>query len=287
MTNPQGPIPMKTMGVGLKPDHYEEALSRNHGLGFFEVHAENFMGAGGPPHRWLSAIRERFPLSIHGVCLSIGSPDPLNRDHLQGLKALVDRYDPALVSEHLAWTSENGVFYNDLLPGPLTEDAFRVVKTHVEQTQDTLQRQILIENPSLYLKLLGSTIPETAFLNKLAEETGCGLLLDINNAYVSAMNTGFSAEAYVDAINPDHVKEIHLAGHIIDHFEDIELLVDNHGRPVSPEVMKLYQRFIKRAGPHPTLIEWDTDVPSFSTLVEQTERATLAVKEATGELTYA
>jgi uncharacterized protein (UPF0276 family) len=280
MQKPPNPIPAHAAGVGLKPAHYSQALSRDHGLDFFEVHAENFMGEGGPPHRWLSAFREKFGLSIHGVCLSIGGQSPLDVDHLARLKTLVDRYQPGLVSEHLAWTAHNGVSHNDLLPSPLTKASFKTVKDHVDQVQGTLGRQILIENPSLYLLPQDTTIPETKFLNELAKQTGCGLLLDINNIYVSAHNIGFSAEEYVDAVEESVVHEIHLAGHVIDRLEDVTMLVDNHGAPMCDEVLGLYNRFVRRAGPRPTLIEWDTDIPDFDVLISETKRAKQAAKGA-------
>jgi uncharacterized protein (UPF0276 family) len=281
MQHASNPIPAHAAGVGLKPAHYSQALTGDHGLDFFEVHAENFMGEGGPPHRWLSAFREKFNLSIHGVCLSIGGQSPLDADHLARLKTLVDRYQPELVSEHLAWSAHNGTSHNDLLPSPLTNASFKTVKDHVNQVQDTLGRQILMENPSLYLLPQDTTISETEFLNELAKQTGCGLLLDINNIYVSAHNIGFKAEKYVDAVDESVVKEIHLAGHVIDQLDDVTMLVDNHGAPMCDEVIELYNRFVRRAGARPTLIEWDTDIPDFDVLISETKRAKRAARGAT------
>lgn len=275
-------------GVGLKPAHYQEALESNHVLDFFEVHAENFFGAGGPPHRWLSAISEKFDLSIHGVCLSIGAPAPLHKEHLVRLADLVCRYQPKLVSEHLAWCGNEGLFHNDLLPAPLNSHSFQFVRDHVNEVQDVLGRQILIENPSLYLDIKDSDIAEPDFLNALAAETGCGLLFDVNNVFVSASNLGFSAADYCRKINPKYVKEIHLAGHVIDVHEGQEILVDNHGAPICDEVLELYSDFVASAGHRPTLVEWDTDVPEFSVLVAETRRAFEAAKvPMKGDFAYA
>ena len=266
MTSIPFPLAQDAVGVGLKAPHYREALEEAHDINFFEVHAENFMGDGGPPHRWLTGFQSQFPLSIHGVCLSVGGRDALDGDHLERLAKLVDRYRPALVSEHLAWSTDGGFFYNDLLPPPLTSDSLARVCDHMCDAQDRLGRQILIENPSQYLKVVDDDIPEPEFLNELARRTGCGILLDINNVFVSASNLDFSAEAYLDSIDAGAVREIHLAGHAIDHFEGIAIRVDNHGSHVCEHVMALFERFISKAGPRPTLIEWDTNIPPFETL---------------------
>lgn len=261
------------VGVGLKAPHYASALDGGHDLAFFEIHAENFMGRGGPPHRWLSAIRERYPISVHGVCLSVGGRDPIDRDHLDRLAQLVCKFSPVFVSEHLAWSADGGVFLNDLLPPPLTIRSLNQITSHIDEIQSHLKRSILIENPSSYLEWRCNDIAEPEFLNELVKRTGCGLLLDINNVFVSAINLGFDAGAYVDAINADAVCEIHLAGHAIDAYDNVTLRVDNHGSRISEEVLTLYERFVGRAGPRPTLIEWDTDVPSFHTLVAEAENA--------------
>ncbi|GJL91630.1 MNIO family bufferin maturase [Hyphococcus sp.] len=266
MTTEALPLAVNAVGVGLKAPHYQQALQEPHEIDFFEVHAENFMGDGGPPHRWLTGFQSKFPLSIHGVCLSIGGRDELDRVHLDRLAHLVERYRPALVSEHLAWSSDSGIFYNDLLPPPMTTTSLERVCAHVNQVQDRLGRHILIENPSLYLKPDDDGMKESDFLNELAQQTQCGLLLDINNIYVSAHNLEYSAEEYIDSIDAGFVQEIHLAGHAIDRFEHIEILVDNHGSPVCDAVMALFARFISRAGPRPTLVEWDSNVPPFETL---------------------
>lgn len=268
-----GAIPALAVGVGLKASHYKKALAGEHRLDFFEVHAENFMRDGGPPHRWLAAFSEQYPLSMHGVCLSIGGRGPLDKEHLDRLARLVDRYKPALVSEHLAWSSDGGVFLNDLLPPPMTRVALDRLCRHVDEVQSRLGRRILIENPSRYLSWSCNEMPEPDFLNGMAQRTGCGLLLDINNVFVSASNAGFDADAYVDAIDASTVGEIHLAGHAIDHFDNIVIRIDNHGDHVCAEVISLYERFVRRAGPRPTLFEWDTNVPAFETLSAGAQRA--------------
>lgn len=260
------------VGVGLKAAHYRDALEQDHGLGFFEIHAENLMGAGGPPLRWLTAVRNRFPVTMHGVCLSVGGRDPLDTDHLDRLAALVDRFDPAIVSEHLAWSADGGVFLNDLLPSPLTEESLRRTAEHVDLIQTRLGRRILIENPS-YLEWSCNDIAESAFLNELARRTGCGILLDINNIFVSASNIGFSADAYIADIDSAAVGQIHLAGHAIDTHANIAVRVDNHGEHVCGEVWSLFERFVRRAGPRPALIEWDTNTPMLDELAAEAAQA--------------
>ena len=269
--------PSSFVGVGLKAPHYKEALEGRSDIDFFEVHAENFMGDGGPPHRWLQAFAARYPISVHGVCLSVGGRDDLDTEHLERLARLVDRYEPALVSEHLAWSSDGGVFYNDLLPPPLTGTSLDRVCAHVDQIQSRLKREILIENPSQYLRIVHD-IPEPEFLNEIARRTGCGLLLDVNNIFVSACNLDFDASAYLDAIEPAAVAEIHLAGHAIDHYGDLTIRVDNHGDHVCGDVMALFERFILRAGPRPTLVEWDANIPSFETLAAEAGAARAAMQ---------
>lgn len=265
-------IPAHSVGISLKPAHYRDVLARPPGVDFFEVHAENFMGAGGPPHAWLSAICEQFPLSVHGVSLSLAGVDPLNEEHLTRLKDVVQRYNPAIVSEHLAWGAHEGAYYHDLLAPPITRETFARLADNVERTQDVLGRRILIENPSQYLDV-AAEIPLPEALNDLARRTGCGILFDINNVYVSACNLGFDAEAFIDAIDPAYVGEIHLAGHAVDHLDGYEIRIDDHGSRMCAEVGALYARFIKRAGPRPTLVEWDTDVPALDVLLDEAARA--------------
>jgi len=265
-------------GAGLKPEHYRDILDGRPGVGWFEVHAENYMGtgngAGGPPHFFLEQIRARYPLSVHGVGLSIGSAEGLAPGHLQRLAAVVDRYQPALVSEHLAWSTHAGVFLNDLLPLPYTEATLAVVVRHVDQVQSALKRRILIENPSTYLRFAVEQMAETAFLRELARRSGCGLLLDVNNVFVSSANHDFDPMVYLADFPVEHIGEIHLAGHASIKVAGGEsLLIDTHDRPVSDRVWALYQSLISRIGPYPTLIEWDSDVPAWARLSADVARA--------------
>lgn len=265
-------------GAGLKPEHYRDILDGRPGVGWFEVHAENYMGtgngAGGPPHFFLEQIRARYPLSVHGVGLSIGSAEGLAPGHLQRLAAVVDHYQPALVSEHLAWSTHAGVFLNDLLPLPYTEATLAVVVRHVDQVQSTLKRRILIENPSTYLRFAVEQMAETAFLRELARRSGCGLLLDVNNVFVSTANHDFDPTVYLADFPVEHIGEIHLAGHAsIEVAGGESLLIDTHDRPISDRVWALYQSLISRIGPYPTLIEWDSDVPTWARLSADVARA--------------
>ena len=267
-------------GVGLKPEHYKAILSEAPDLGWFEVHAENYMGAGGPPHRYLTAIRERYPLSIHGVGLSIGAARPLDREHLKRLKHLIDRYQPGSFSEHLAWSSHDTVFYNDLLPLPYDAESVARVADHIDEVQEIIGRRMLLENPSAYVAFLESTMSEIDFLTEVVRRTGCGLLLDVNNVHVSATNQDFDPFDYIDRFPVEHVGEIHLAGYapdVDDH--GAPLLIDAHDRPIDPEVLKLYRHTIGRAGPVPTLIEWDNDVPDWPTLFAEARRADAVLAE--------
>jgi uncharacterized protein len=257
-------------GVGFKPAHFRDIVAAAQPVGFFEVHAENYMGAGGPPHAQLGALRESYALSIHGVGLSIGSMAPLDRDHLSRLKALCGRYQPESFSEHLAWSSHDGVYFNDLLPLPYTPQTLARVAEHIDQVQTTLGRTMLLENPSTYVGIADSTIPEVEFLAEIVARTGCGLLLDINNVFVSASNCGTQASPYLQAFPLDYVREIHLGGHA----QEIDgagapLLIDAHGSPVADAVWALYAQVVARTGPLPTLIEWDNDVPDWPTLRAQ------------------
>ncbi len=257
-------------GVGFKPAHFRDILAAPQPLGFFEVHAENYMGAGGPPHAQLGALRERYALSVHGVGLSIGSMRPLNRDHLVRLKMLCDRYAPESFSEHLAWSSHGGVYFNDLLPLPYTQQTLARVAEHIDEVQTALGRQMLLENPSTYIRFSESTIAEVDFLIEISKRTGCGLLLDINNVFVSAKNHGTQPRAYLDTFPLDRVKEIHLGGHD-EEVDDVgaPLLIDTHGSPIAEAVWTLYAQLIARTGALPTLIEWDNDVPDWPTLLAE------------------
>ncbi len=275
-----GPMPPRA-GVGLKPEHYSAILDGAPDVGFFEIHAENYMGAGGPPHRYLSAIRDRYPLSLHGVGLSIGAARPLDRDHLMRLKALNERYRPALFSEHLAWSTHDSVFFNDLLPMPYNTDSVQRVADHIDEVQETVGRRMLLENPSSYLAFVESTMSEIDFLAEVARRTGCGLLLDVNNVQVSAVNLKIDPVAYLDAFPVEHVGEIHLAGYAPeDDGKGSPLLIDAHDRPIDPFVWGLYEHAIGRVGPVPTLVEWDNDVPEWPVLFAETQRADVVLAAA-------
>src|SRR5271169_731206 len=261
-------------GVGFNPAHFSDIVATPQPLGFFEVHAENYMGAGGRPHAELRALRERYALSIHGVGLSIGSTEPLDRRHLARLKALCDRYQPESFSEHLAWSSHEGVCFNDLLPLPYTRQTLAQVAEHIDEVQTELQRTMLLENPSTYLRFSESTIPEAEFLAAISQQTGCGLLLDVNNVFVSAKNLGTSPLEYLDSFPLDRVMEIHLGGHHEDGNEAGQtLLIDAHGTPIADPVWALYRYVIARTGPVATLIEWDNDVPDWPTLRAEADAA--------------
>ncbi|MBY3382424.1 MNIO family bufferin maturase [Rhizobium laguerreae] len=269
-------------GLGLKPEHYETILAIRPDVGFFEVHAENYMGAGGPPHRYLEAVADRYPLSLHGVGLSIGAARDLDREHLKRLRGLVDRYRPQSFSEHLAWSTHETGFLNDLLPLPYTAETLARVVDHVDETQQWLGRQMLLENPSTYLLFSESTIDEVDFLTEIADRAGCRLLLDVNNVMVSAVNHCLDPVAYIDRFPIELVGEIHLAGYdeTVDSVGD-RLLIDAHGSTVRTDVVELYRHTLFRSGPLPTLIEWDNDVPDFATLHAEAVRADAMLAAAT------
>lgn len=278
-TDGSNPIPARA-GVGLKPEHYAEILDTRPAIGWFEVHAENYMGAGGAPHHFLTAIREHYPLSVHGVGLSIGADAPLDTDHLNSLKQVCDRYEPGLVSEHLAWSTHDGVYLNDLLPVPYNAETLGRVCEHIDQVQEALRRRMLLENPSTYIRFDGSDMSEFDFLAAIVGRTGCGLLLDVNNVHVSATNHAYDAVAYIDAFPHQHVGEIHLGGHADDEGDDGEpLLIDDHGSAVADIVWNLYAHTISRCGPVPTLIEWDNDVPAWAILMDEAARADIVLSE--------
>jgi uncharacterized protein (UPF0276 family) len=273
-----GLIPARA-GIGLRADHYDVVLKTRPPVGWLEVHSENYFGAGGKPLDILERVRADYPLSLHGVGLSMGSTDPLDHRHLTALKNLIRRFEPALVSEHLSWGSVDGRHFNDLLPLPYTEEALDHFSERVIAVQDFLGRQILIENPSSYLHYVESVIPEWEFLVEVARRSGCGVLLDVNNIYVSARNHGFDASAYLRAIPLALVQEIHLAGFVVNRFDDGEILIDTHSQPVCPAVWALYRQTVQRFGPVPTLIEWDTDLPTLATLVAEAQQADAIVLE--------
>ena len=260
-------------GIGLRAEHGAEFLERDPDVGFIEVHAENYFGRGGLPRDVLRRARRDHALSLHGVGLSIGSTDPLDPAHLQRLGELVDELQPAFVSEHLCWTSHRGVHLNDLLPLPLTEEALDHVAARVDAVQSRLRRAILVENVSSYFEYADSTIPECEFLAALARRTGCGLLLDVNNVYVSAANHGFDAIDYVQRIPVDAARELHLAGHVRRPCPGGEMLIDSHSEPVCAEVWALYAIALHRFGGLPTLIEWDSDLPPLHVLLGEARKA--------------
>lgn len=274
------PIPAGAAGIGLRAAHYRELLEARPAVGFLEVHSENYFGAGGAPHYYLERARALYPLSLHGVGLSLGSADPLNRRHLEGLKRLIERYAPGLVSDHLSWSSVDSRYLNDLLPLPYTEESLAHFVRRVCEAQDYLGRELLIENPSSYLQFRASTIPEWEFLAEVARRSGCGILLDINNVYVSACNHGFSAHDYLAAIPRAAVKEMHLAGYTVNHHPEGAILIDTHSAPVHDAVWSLYAQAVARFGPVPTLIEWDTDLPPLAVLVNEAHKAQRILRAA-------
>ena len=259
----------RAVGAGLKHEHAEDIFNGPRRVDFFEIHAENYMGAGGPPHHLLRKIRETYPLSIHGVGLSIGGAAPLDREHLARLSGLVLAYSPALFSEHLAWSSHDGVFLNDLLPLPYNETTLDHVCTHIDQVQESLRMRMLLENPSTYVAFAASTMSETQFLRAVVKRTGCGLLLDVNNVYVSSVNHGFDPRAYLDALPPHRVAYLHMAGHFR---EADDLLIDTHGTDVIDPVWDLLDYAYGRVGTHPTLLERDFNIPPLEALLPQVSR---------------
>jgi len=254
-------------GTSFKHEHLPAILAEGPQCGFFEVHAENYMGAGGPPHRALETIRRDHPVSLHGVCMSIGAPQPLDQAHLARFRNLVERYQPALVSEHLAWSTHENTYFNDLLPLPYTETTLAQVCDHIDQVQDAIRRPLLLENPSTYVAFAESTMSETDFIRSVARRTGCGLLLDVNNVFVSATNHGFSPLQYLSEFPLTSVREIHLAGHAEQADDEGEpLLIDSHDRPVADAVWKLFETVVGQCGAVPTLIEWDSKIPDWPIL---------------------
>ncbi|NMZ00749.1 DUF692 domain-containing protein [Pseudomonas proteolytica] len=270
----QAPGLPRRAGLGLKSEHFQQVLATLPDIGFFEVHAENYMVAGGPFHHYLGLIREHYALSLHGVGLSIGGEGPLDHAHLARLAALVERYQPHSFSEHLAWSSHGPVFLNDLLPLAYDNATLKRVCEHIDQVQSTLKRRMLLENPSTYLLFQHSSLDETDFISEVIQRTGCGLLLDVNNVYVSCINHQQDPLAYLNALPLHSVGEIHLAGFA----EDADslgdrLLIDDHGAPVDNAVWQLYQQALQRTGPVATLIERDNDVPAFSVLHAEARQA--------------
>ncbi len=267
-------------GVGYKPQHFSAILANAAPVGWLEIHAENYMGGGGRPLAQLRHLAERFAISVHGVGLSIGGEGPLDQDHLNRLKTLCDWLQPASFSEHLAWSTHDGAFLNDLLPLPYTADTLTTVCDHIDHVQTTLGRRMLLENPSSYLAFAETEMDEVTFLRAITRRTGCGLLLDVNNVYVSAINQQTDANAYIDAFPLDAVGEVHLGGHdedVGDH--GLPLLIDSHGAAIVNPVWALYVHTIARGGPKPTLIEWDNDVPDWPVLAAEAARAAAILEQ--------
>jgi len=264
----------KRAGVGYKPQHLDAILNDPSLVAWLEIHAENYMGDGGRPIAQLKRLHEFFPISCHGVGLSIGAVGPLDKAHLARLKHLLAWLNPVLFSEHLAWSTHEGHFLNDLLPIPYTENSLERVTAHITQVQDCIGRQMLLENPSTYCTYQESDISEVAFLSEIAHRTGCGLLLDVNNVYVSATNQNFNPLNYIDAFPLQYVEEIHLGGHAFDRDDHNEpLLIDNHAHAVTDPVWELYAYTVKQSGPRPTLIEWDNNIPNWNILANEAKRA--------------
>jgi uncharacterized protein (UPF0276 family) len=272
-------------GLGLKPEHFRVILETRPDLGFFEIHAENYMVDGGPFHHYLTQIRRDYPLSIHGVGLSIGGEGPLDEAHLDRLAALIARYEPQSFSEHLAWSSHGDIFLNDLLPAPYHAATLQRVCDHIDRVQERLGRRMLLENPATYVEFAASTLAETDFIGEVVKRTGCGLLLDVNNVYVSCTNHGRDPQAYIDAFPLAAAAQIHLAGFA----QDVDaagdpLLIDSHGAPIARAVWDLYGYTLARTGPLPTLIERDNDIPAFPVLLAEAQQAERLLQSCRSEV---
>jgi uncharacterized protein (UPF0276 family) len=266
-------FPRAGVGVSFKPEHLPQILASRDLRLFFEVHAENYMGAGGRPHQGLRSLRREHSLSVHGVGMSLGAPGRLDREHLQRFCKVVDLYEPTFISEHLAWSTHEGTYFSDLLPLPYTHEVLARVVDHVDEMQVAVGRQILLENPATYVSFKQSTLSEAEFIGEVVKRSGCGLLLDINNVCVSSFNHGYGAQEYLDELPLGRVGELHLAGHV-ERGEGAELLLlDSHDCPVARTVWQLYEQVVSIIGPVPTLIEWDSDIPSWEILAQQAETA--------------
>jgi len=265
-------------GIGLRFPHHQAVIAEKPPVAWMEVHSENYFG-GGEPIRALEAARSNWPISLHGVGLSLGSANGIDLGHVSRIKSLADRIDAGLVSDHLSWSIGDGTYLGDLLPLPMTEEALDVVSDNINRFQDCVGRRVLVENPSSYLRYRHSTIPEWEFLSQVAKRTGCAILLDVNNVYVSAENHGWNALAYIESIPAKDVLEIHLAGHSIRQYQDRQIRVDDHASPVCDAVWELYRYALARTGPVPTLIEWDNELPPLSRLVEEARLAQSYLKE--------
>jgi uncharacterized protein (UPF0276 family) len=272
MTAAPSQEPPLAAGIGLRASHHAAVMASPPAVGFLEIHAENYLGSG-RSRRCLDRVRRDHAVSVHAVGLSLGSAEGIDKRHLERVAGLVQVIDPLLVSEHLAWSVCDGVYHNDLLPLPYTEESLGVVCANTGRLQDRLRRRVLIENPSTYLRFAASAIPEPEFLAALAAGTGCGILLDVNNVHVSATNHGWDARAYIDAIPADAVGELHLAGHHAAEEDGVAILIDDHGSPVADPVWTLYEHACRRFPLAPTLIEWDTRIPALDVLVAEAHRA--------------
>lgn len=267
-------------GISLKPKHYKLILESSPKIGWFEVHPENYMGNGGAPHKYLTEIRKLFPVSMHGVGMSLGSATEIDESHLNALCNLVKRYQPQMVSEHLSWSRFGSTYLNDLLPLPYTDESLEVIVNNIDRVQTALERNILLENPSTYLAFNNSTYSEPEFLNKLVKHSGCGLLLDVNNIFVSACNQEFDPYNYIRQINTEAVGEIHLAGHAVQEINGAEIRIDDHGSKVIEEVWHLFSFAIELIGNRvPVMIEWDTDIPELPVLISEMEKANAMMKK--------
>lgn len=261
------------VGIGLRPEHYQVIEQTKPAIDFLEVHSENYFDPHSLHYSYLQQISQHYPLSFHGIGLSLGSDEAVSIKHLKQLKTLINEFNPFLVSDHLSWSSLQGAYFNDLLPVPYTHEALMRFVSNINQVQDYLQTQIIIENPSSYLEYQETDLPEAEFLNQISEKTGCGLLLDINNIYVSAVNNDFSAQQYLDMIHFNKVQEIHLAGHTRKEFENGDILIDTHSKPINQPVWQLYKDNIGKIHNAVTLIEWDADLPDISVLLSERDKA--------------
>ena len=269
------------VGIGLRPEHFQIIEQTPPAIDFLEVHSENYFDKNSLNYFYLQKISQHYPLSFHGIGLSLGSAEDVSIEHLKKLKELINDFGPFLVSDHLSWSSLQGAFFNDLLPVPYTQEALLRFIKNINQVQDYLQTQILIENPSSYLEYKETDLHEADFLNQISEQTGCGLLLDINNIYVSATNNDFSAQHYLDTINFEKVQEIHLAGHTRKVFDNGEILIDTHSKPINQPVWELYRNNIPKIKNAVTLIEWDSDLPDLSVLLSERDKAKQILMDAT------
>ncbi len=270
------PIPVKA-GIGFRYPHYKEILTNKPPIEWLELHSENFFSEGGIVLEILKDAREIYPFSFHGVGLSLGSAEGLKEPHLKKLKTLVDNFNPGLVSEHISWGAAVGVYLNDLLPLPYTKESLEILVQNIKHTQDYIGRQILVENPSTYLQFKNSEMSEYEFIAEVCEKSGCGLLLDVNNVYVSAQNHKFDAHDYIRQIPTKFVQEIHLAGHSKCEVQEQTILIDNHGDYVADQVWDLYKFTLKHIGKVPTLIEWDTNIPSLSKLLKEAHKIQIII----------